>query len=137
MSQIRRFHPRSELLPLLLGSLVLLFLACGGNSSGTAPPELVGTWAAQGPQYSGRTLEIQALRLYFDTGESGDREPLSITEVQWEEAEGHTLYSIVYESSDGGEFKLPVQLDPRGHELRLANREQVIWKRAMPSGAAP
>ncbi len=136
MFQIRRSHPRLEILHLLVVSFLLLFPACSGKSSGTAPPELVGTWTAQGPPYSGRTLEIQALRLYFGTGESDAPEPLSIVQVRWEEAEDYTLYTIDYESSGGDEFTLPVQLDPRSRELRLANRDQVVWKLRMPTGAA-
>ena len=133
MSHTRRTTFGAHILCLLAVCMASVLPACGRNSTKTAPRELVGIWTAAGPLYADRTLEIREDRLYFGTGGTEDREPLTIVRVRSEQAADHTLYSIEYQSSDGADFTLPIQLFAGGRELRLANREQVVWTLSAPS----
>jgi hypothetical protein len=113
------------LLALGIGALLS---SCGGDSATAAPKEIVGTWVATGDLYAGRSLEISTDRLYFGTGGEEDPEVFTIVRVRREAAEGCTLYSIEYQSSDGGEFTLPINFYRETGVLRLANRTEVVWK---------
>jgi len=130
-AQARR--PGAAILCLLVAGILLTLPACDSRSAESAPQELVGTWASDNPLYADRTLEIQANRLFFGTGGTEAPEALTIVRVRWEEAVDHTLYSIEYQSLDGGEFTLPVQFSPASGELRLANRDKVVWRLTGPS----
>ncbi len=133
-AQARR--PAAAVLSLLVAGILLTLPACDSRSAKSAPRELVGTWASDDPLYADRTLEIQANRIYFGTGGTEAPEPLTSVRVRWEEAAGHTLYSIEYQSLDGAEFTLPVQFSPSSGELRLANRDKVVWRLREHSGAS-
>ena len=115
---------------LRVGGLVLsllVLLACPEVQE-TVPPQLRGTWVAQGELYEGRVMEIGRQKIAFDSG-AGEPAIHEIRGVLTERLEGETRFSLDYVMDNGGEYRLHLIVDHVSGELRLAGRGQVVWNR--------
>jgi len=113
-----------------MGSLVtlLLVLVACPEVQETVPPQLRGTWVAQGELYDGRVMEIGRQEIAFDSG-VGEPAMHQIRGVFTERMESETRFSLDYVTENGGEYRLHLIVDHASGELRLAGRRQVVWNR--------
>jgi hypothetical protein len=121
----RLLKMNSRLGGLAMGVLVLV--ACP-EVQVTAPPLLRGTWVAQSELYDGRVMEIGRQEIVFDSG-AGELATHQIRGVRTERLESQTRFALDYVMENGGEYRLHLIIDHESGQLRLAGRQQVVWKR--------
>ena len=101
-----------------------VLVACSGDS--TPPPELVGTWNTEAPDYADRAFTITDSTVTLHQGE-GRSETHRIRAVRQETRSGWTDYALEYEKA-GSRLTFGFQYFEPG-EVRLRNLEHMVWRR--------
>jgi len=106
--------------------LALLCAACPEQSS-TLPAELMGRWVTQDSRFEGRAMQFEAGQLSFETGS----EPRTIHRISAvEPGDGPGTLTVIYLGGEEMEYRLDLHLDSQAGVLSLANRPDVIWRKA-------
>jgi hypothetical protein len=116
---------RRSLTPAL--GLLVVVLTCGQIEE-TVPSELLGTWTTDHPLYRGRFMEFRPDRIYFGTGE-GEPNANPVVSVRRQSTDGQVSFTVDYVTPEGGQQQLLLRYDPGIGELKLANRDQVPWRK--------
>lgn len=100
---------------------------CGKNA--TVPDELVGVWRTSASQYRDGFFELKKEMVIFGTGR-GKTSINSILRVESSHQDNEVLYTILYESREGQEYKWSFYyLSANGGVIRFKNQPQIEWTR--------
>ena len=114
----------------LLGLGCLLGFACTPVGDPPLPPELVGRWVTDAPDYEDRAIQITDGVLVFDLGDEALRVH-RILEVETSPLGAQTAYVLRYRNEAGVRDELHIFHEPKDdlETLRLRNLELIEWTR--------
>ena len=115
---------------LVLLCLPLLVPGCGRGRIKEVPPELLGVWRTEAPDYRDRFMEIRLTEIVFGTG-AGTSDTYPINGLRREEDAGHIEYTIYYDNEEGQEYAFTIHFEYEGGgQIKLPNQRDMVWRRS-------
>jgi hypothetical protein len=115
---------------LLLLSMLLLVPGCGRERIKEAPPELLGVWRTDHPDYRDRYMEIRPREIVFGTG-AGTSATYLINRLRLSETESRIDYTIYYDNEEGQEYAFSIIYEYQGGgQIMLPNQRNMVWRRS-------
>ncbi len=108
--------------------LALVLTAACGETTAELPPDIMGRWQTEDPEYADRFLEIGPGIIRVDKGEATPP-PHTIVTVERGESPSGALYGIEYELASGETEWVRLMFDSRNVTLQLQNRRGAVWRR--------
>jgi hypothetical protein len=114
--------------------LIIFFCLVGCEKNIPVPQHLIGEWKTSSPRYANRYLKIAEHSLVFGIGD-GEELSQDIEEVNAEEENGETIYTIRYKDLEDEKWNLTLMYSLATGTFRLKNGND-IWEKVKSESPA-